>query len=209
MGYPILEGMAGLVISLLIIRVGLGLSWNSLLVLMDAVENPDTLMDVIRLSENVHGVVEARGVRMRRSGPFCMGEVTIRVSENLSVDKAHRLSHLVEEAVKRGVPKVESLVVHIEPVERQKNRVGLPVKSDEGLDLLKLGQSRLDKIVRDFVCTPDPLKERYRMEKVVWDTYYNVLDKVEDGLKKDDPFALELRKKAKKLIEDCKLEVDV
>jgi len=43
----------------------------------------------------------------------------------------------------------------------------------------------------------------------VWDTYYNVLDKVEDGLKKDDPFALELRKKAKKLIEDCKLEVDV
>ena len=75
--------------------------------------------------------------------------------------------------------------------------------------MLKLGQIRLDKIIRDFVCTPDPLKERYRTEKVVWDTYYNVLDKVEDGLKKDDPFALELRKKAKKLIKDCKLEVDV
>ena len=82
-------------------------------------------------------------------------------------------------------------------------------KSDEGLDLLKLGQIRLDKIIRDFVCTPDPLKERYRMEKIVWDTYYNVLDKVEDGLKRDDPFALELRKKAKKLIKDCKLELDV
>ena len=73
MGFPVLEGVAGAVISLLILRVGLGLSWNSLLVLMDAVENPDTLMDVVRLSETVHGVVEARGVRMRRSGPFCMG----------------------------------------------------------------------------------------------------------------------------------------
>ncbi len=136
MGYPVLEGIAGAVISLLIIRVGMGLSWNSLLVLMDAVDNPDNLMDVVRLSETVHGVVEARGVRMRRSGPFCMGEVTIRVSENLSVDKAHRLSHLVEEAVKRGVPKVESLVVHIEPVERDRHRVALPVMGDMGLDSL-------------------------------------------------------------------------
>ncbi len=36
--------------------------------------------------------------------------------------------------MKRGVPKLESLVVHIEPVEREKHRVALPVKADDGLE---------------------------------------------------------------------------
>ena len=134
LGFPVLEGLSGVVISLLIIRVGLFLNWSSLLVLMDAVENPDRLLDVKRLAESVHGVVEAKSVRLRRSGPFCMGEVTIRVAEELSVDKAHRLSHLVEDAVKREVSGLESLVIHIEPVKREKHRLALPVKADNGLD---------------------------------------------------------------------------
>ena len=115
-GYPVTEGLAGCLISLLIIRVGLGLSWSGLLVLMDAVENPDRLIEVKQLAESVHGVVEARHVRMRRSGPFCFGEVTILVPEGLSVDKAHRLSHMVEDAVKKRISSLESLVVHIEPL---------------------------------------------------------------------------------------------
>ncbi len=77
---------------------------------------------------------------------------------------------------------------------------------DKGLDLLKLGQIRLDKIIREFLSRPDSLQERYGMERVVWNTYFDVLDRVEDGLKRGDPFALELREKAKKLIKDCKLE---
>jgi hypothetical protein len=43
------------------------------------------------------------------------------------------------------------------------------------------------------------------MERIVWDTYFDALDKVEDGLKRGDPFALGLREKAEKLIKDCKL----
>ncbi len=133
-GYPVTEGLAGCLISLLIIRVGLGLSWSGLLVLMDAVENPDRLIEVKQLAESVHGVVEARHVRMRRSGPFCFGEVTILVPEGLSVDKAHRLSHMVEDAVKKRISSLESLVVHIEPIERESNRVAMPINVDAGLD---------------------------------------------------------------------------
>ena len=133
-GYSVTEGLAGGLISLLIIRVGLGLSWSSLLVLMDAVENPDQLIEVKQLAESVHGVVEARHVRLRRSGPFCFGEVTILVPEGLSVDKAHRLSNMVEDAVKGRISSLESLVINIEPIERERNRVAMPIKEDAGLD---------------------------------------------------------------------------
>jgi len=133
-GYPVVEGLAGALISVLIIRVGLELSWSGLLVLLDAVENPDTLIDVKNQAESVHGVVEAKHIRMRRSGPFCLGEVTILVPQGLDVDKAHRLSHLVEDKVREGVPSLESLVVHIEPMEHEMHRVALPIVDDAGMN---------------------------------------------------------------------------
>jgi hypothetical protein len=76
---------------------------------------------------------------------------------------------------------------------------------DNGLDLLKLGHIRLGKIIGDLLERPNPLQESYRTERVVWNVYFDALDKVEEGLNKGDPFAVSLREKAKKLIEDCRL----
>lgn len=133
LGYPFLEGMAGVVISILVVRVGTGMAWQGLLFLMDAVENPDMLLEVKRLAEEVRGVTEATDVRMRRSGPFCFGEITIKVDERLPVDQAHRLSHEVENRVKEGVPSIESLVVHVAPGERSHHKVAVPTAVDGGL----------------------------------------------------------------------------
>jgi hypothetical protein len=76
---------------------------------------------------------------------------------------------------------------------------------DNGLNLLKLGQNRLIKIINDFLYKPNPLQQRYIMERNVWDIYFDVLEKVEGGLKKGDSFAFDLREKAQKLIKDCRL----
>ncbi|MBN2335752.1 cation diffusion facilitator family transporter [Candidatus Bathyarchaeota archaeon] len=133
MGFPAMEGAAGIVISLLVVRVGAMMAWQALLVLMDAVEDPSRLLEVKRLAEEVRGVVEATGIRMRRSGPFCFGEVTIKVDMRLPVEQAHRLSHMVESRVREGLPSIESLVVHVEPGERLSHRVAVPAAADGGL----------------------------------------------------------------------------
>jgi predicted Fe-Mo cluster-binding NifX family protein len=134
LGYPVLEGISGGVISLLIIKMGLQLSWSSLLVLMDAVEKPDQLVSIVKMSESIPGVIAAKNVRMRRSGPFCFGEVTIQVGETLDVEKAHRLSHEVEDRVKESITSLESLIVHIEPVKRKKHLLAMPIDIDEEWD---------------------------------------------------------------------------
>lgn len=133
LGYPFLEGVAGAVISVLVVRVGASMAWQGLLFLMDAVEDPDKLLEVKRLAEEVRGVAEATEVRLRRSGPFCFGEITIKVDQRLPVEQAHRLSHEVERRVKGGVPSIESLVVHVEPGERSRHKVAIPTDIDGGL----------------------------------------------------------------------------
>jgi hypothetical protein len=44
------------------------------------------------------------------------------------------------------------------------------------------------------------LKERYEREQKAWGLYYDILDKIENALKKEDQFALELRERAKELV---------
>ena len=71
LGYPWIEGLIGAVVSLLILKAGLTQGWEALLVLMDAVVNPERMERVKELAQEVKGVISVRRVRMRRSGPFC------------------------------------------------------------------------------------------------------------------------------------------
>ena len=55
--------------------------------------------------------------------------------------------------------------------------------------------------------TPDPLKERYLAEKKAWNIYYDILDRIEDGVKERDAFALDMKEKARRLIKDCEMDL--
>jgi hypothetical protein len=78
-------------------------------------------------------------------------------------------------------------------------------KPKEGFDLLQMGVTRLYKILDEFTKTPGLLRERYQREKQAWDIFYDLLDKVEKGLKEGDAFVFELREKARRLIKDCEI----
>jgi predicted Fe-Mo cluster-binding NifX family protein len=114
--------------------MGVTLAWQALLVLMDAVENPERMMQIKEIVEKVRGVRGASRIRIRRSGPFCLGEVTIGVDQRLPVEQAHRISEEVELRVKEEIPSVESLIIHIEPQRQESRRVVIPVLEDKGMD---------------------------------------------------------------------------
>ncbi len=134
LGYPWIEGLIGAVVSLLILRAGLTQGWEALLVLMDAVVNPGRMESVKELAQEVKGVISVRRVRMRQSGPFCFGVLTIGVDKHIAVEQAHRLAEKIEQRVKQKFPFVESLVIHMEPQEESKLRVATPVREDLGME---------------------------------------------------------------------------
>jgi cation diffusion facilitator family transporter len=133
-GYPVVEGLVGSLMSIFVLKMGVTLAWQSLLVLMDAVENPDRIVRIKEIVEEVRGVRGASRIRIRRSGPFCLGEVTIGVDQRLPVEQAHRISEEVELRVKEEIPSVESLIIHIEPQKQERIRVAIPVLEDKGMD---------------------------------------------------------------------------
>ncbi len=52
-----------------------------------------------------------------------------------------------------------------------------------------------------------PLGERFQKEKKAWNIFYDLLDKVEEGLERGDPFALDLKEKAKELIKTSEIDL--
>jgi predicted Fe-Mo cluster-binding NifX family protein len=114
--------------------MGLKLAWDSLLGLMDAVEDPEQMLKIKEIAEQIRGIREAYNIRCRKTGPFCMGELTIGVERKLSVDQAHLLSEEVEKRIKKEIPAIESIVVHIEPVKETKHIITIPIQEDKGLE---------------------------------------------------------------------------
>jgi hypothetical protein len=79
-------------------------------------------------------------------------------------------------------------------------------RGKEGFDLLKMGVDRLSKVIAEVINATNPLSERYNREGRAWDIFYDFLEKAEEGLKRDDPVALELKKKAIDLMRECEIK---
>jgi hypothetical protein len=79
-------------------------------------------------------------------------------------------------------------------------------KPGDGFELLQMGTNRLHRIIKELSNRPDSLKKRYLAEKKAWNLYYDILDRIESGLKEGDPFALDMSEKAEKLIKDCEID---
>ena len=80
-------------------------------------------------------------------------------------------------------------------------------KPNEGFELLQMGTNRLHEKITKLSETSNPLREEFQKEKKAWNIFYDLLDKVEEGLERNDSFALELKEKAKELIKTSEIDL--
>ncbi len=76
-------------------------------------------------------------------------------------------------------------------------------KVEEGLEFITMGVPRIRETLVFVDEKNNMLKQRYEKERLGWDLYYDVLDKIESGLKKENAFALNLRNKAGEIVRQC------
>lgn len=134
MGIPWAEAVAGLIITIIILKLGLWMGRDSILVLLDICLRPEYAQEIRRIAENIPGVKAVHGIKVRRAGPFVFGEMHMEVDERLSVDRAHEISEKVEDKVKEKIKEMDSLTIHIEPSKKERRRLAMPIAEDNGLE---------------------------------------------------------------------------
>lgn len=134
------EGIVAVIISMVVLKTGLEQVWSSVLVLMDASVSKELNAKAKSIALATDGVREVHDMKLRRSGPFILGEMNLGVSSALKMEKAHGISERVENSLKNKMPQIDSIIIHLEPSIQGMLRVAMPVESENGLQSIVAGQ---------------------------------------------------------------------
>ena len=115
-GYPIIDPIATIIIALFIAHVGLDIVTYSSRILCDtaAIVEVKKIVDIVL---GIPGVKTCHKIRTRGRPDDIHLDLHVQVNADMHVDKAHKISYAIEEALKKGIPEITDVVVHIEPKE--------------------------------------------------------------------------------------------
>jgi cation diffusion facilitator family transporter len=144
-GYPLFDGIAAIVVALMIAKIGYDLGMQSVQELVDTALEPEMVEQIRETILNISDVRQLHMLRSRRMGHNALIDVHIQVSPRLSVSEGHHISEAVEQAVIDNFDEVNDVTVHIDPEDDQDSPSckHLPLR-DEIIRTLKKGWASHD-----------------------------------------------------------------
>lgn len=138
-GYPLLDAIAAILVALMIGKIGLDLSRQSMQELVDTALEPEVIDNIKLTILNIDDVLHLHMLRSRRMGHNALVDVHIQVSPKLSVSEGHHIAEMVEKTVKDKFEDINDVTVHIDPEndETAASCEHLPVRSEILLTLRK------------------------------------------------------------------------
>ncbi len=121
-GYPIfyyLDPLAGIMVAVLIIMMGLGIMRDAGKELMDSMCSPELLHEISSLAQTVPNVKEIHQVRVRSSGSCLLVDIEIGIEGSLTVEEGHAVAHDVEENLFQKREDIITINVHVGPCENR------------------------------------------------------------------------------------------
>ncbi|OLO39382.1 cation-efflux pump [Alkalihalophilus pseudofirmus] len=131
--YPIfiyLDPLAGLVVSILVIKVGFSLAKESSLIMMEQVLGPEKTKPYIKTVTNIEGVKRVDELLARTHGHYIVIDIKVSVDPHISVEEGHFISKKVKQGLLANHRDIKKVFVHINPyrIESNYNNVRNTVK---------------------------------------------------------------------------------
>jgi cation diffusion facilitator family transporter len=107
------DPVGALVITVFIGRIAWSILWSNVTVLIDrAVVDADRVADVARA---VAGVSDVHRIRSRGTDAAAQLDLHLLIDGDLPLREAHAIAHKVEERLRREIPAIADVTIHMEP----------------------------------------------------------------------------------------------
>lgn len=113
---PVLDAIAGLLVSLWILYVAFDIFKSANIELMDGTKDMSIYKKVFDIIESVEGVHNPHRTRIRNIGNKIMVSADIEIDGSTSLKRAHEISHEVEIRLRENIPNIFDVSIHIEPI---------------------------------------------------------------------------------------------
>ncbi|MBI3900455.1 MAG: cation transporter [Gammaproteobacteria bacterium] len=116
-GINYLDGVAAMLVSVMVAKIGIELSWQALRELVDTGLDVDDRESIRRVIQSVDGVRALHLLRTRRLGDRAFVDVHILVDGELSVSEGHHIGETVRTRLIDEIEPVADVTVHIDSEE--------------------------------------------------------------------------------------------
>lgn len=117
-GWESADDWAALLASGVIAFNGVSMLRSASLDLMDRMPGPDVVEAVRNAASSVGGVLATEKLAIRKSGMGYLVTIHVQTNPELSLHDAHVMSGMVKSAIRTAVPRVQSVLVHMEPLDQ-------------------------------------------------------------------------------------------
>ncbi len=119
---PIIDPIIAFLLSIWIMRVALGIFLETSVELMDGQADPEIYKKIFCAVSEVPEAMNPHRTRVRRIGRLQVVDLDVEVDGSATVLVGHQIAGKVEEAIKREIPDVYDVIVHIEPLGKGEHR---------------------------------------------------------------------------------------
>ena len=111
------DAVAGIIISIFVFTMVYAIMKEASLVLMDACQCTEILTNIENIARSVKLVKQVHSLRMRKLGPYLIGDLHVVVDADLTVRDSGKIAYEIEERVKKEFDEVIEIKVRIDPDE--------------------------------------------------------------------------------------------
>ncbi len=115
LGFPVLDPIAGMVVSLFILKMGIDIIKDGTRQIMDSSVSEDWVGDIHTIASSVRGVKDAHWIRTRQSGMHYLVDLDIIVDKDLALADAHAIADQVRDRIMSELDKIYEVRVHVDP----------------------------------------------------------------------------------------------
>lgn len=132
--FPYVEGIVGVIISFLTLKLGVETAKESLFFLLDYFDNQVLMKKVRRIIRRKSRIVrDIKDIRMRRAGTFVFGEAFLEVNPYAQTKDIRNELKMLRDAIVRSTSYIKEFLIFVDVPYRKKIKVAVPVKANKRL----------------------------------------------------------------------------
>ncbi len=115
LGYPVLDSVAMIAISVLVLKAAIEIAIDAIDKLVDRAASPEVNSKIEEISANVDGVIRVDLVKTRVFASKLYVDVEICCDGEMSLRAAHDIAVVVHDTIEHDMPDVKHCMVHVNP----------------------------------------------------------------------------------------------
>ncbi len=114
LGVPLMDPLAGVIVSGLIIKTGINIGYESIKELTDEIVEEEIINELGKILKDIEGVDNFHEMRARKMGPHLLVDLHIQVNNMMSISAAHQVAERVRLTILNKIPAVNEVLVHVD-----------------------------------------------------------------------------------------------